>query len=331
MTTCIGPVRTESILRQINFLTVDTVVFACYTQTVKKPKVIAIVGPTASGKTSLSIKVAKEFNGEVISADSRQVYIGMDIGTGKVTKEEMDGVPHHLLDIVKPTSVYTGADFKRDATVAIDDIVSRNRCPIIAGGTFFYLDALRGKIQPAPVEPNEDFRNSLAHFKDDELFAQLQEKDSQRAANIDKFNRHRLVRALEIIEALGSVPQPEQVETPYEWLVIGISLDRNNLKKSIHQRLLERLDMGMVKEVESLVASGVGYERLDDLGLEYRYIAQYLQQNLSYIEMVSELETKIGQYAKRQQTWLKKDTEIEWFETSETIGIFERVKQFLQE
>lgn len=297
----------------------------------KKPKVIAVVGPTASGKTSLSIKIAQNFNGEVISADSRQVYKGMDIGTGKVTSKEMAGVPHHLLDIAEPKNVYTGADFMHDATKAIADIQNRDHRPIIAGGTFFYLDTLRGKIQPAPVEPNKDFRNSLAHFKDDELFAQLQEKDSERAANIDKFNRHRLVRALEIIEALGKVPKPKTPESPYDWLLIGLSLETRDLKKNIHTRLLERLDEGMVKEVKNLHESGVSYERLDDLGLEYRYVTQYLQKNFSYDEMVSELEIKIGQYAKRQRTWLKKDAEIEWFKPTETEMIFERIEKFLSE
>lgn len=297
----------------------------------KKPKVIAVVGPTASGKTSLSIKIAQKFAGEVISADSRQIYKGMDIGTGKVTTEEMCGIPHHLLDIADPTTVYNSADFMRDATTAIKDITNRNKNPIIAGGTFFYLDTLRGKIQPAPVAPNEDFRNSLAHLKDDELFARLQEKDTERAATIDKFNRHRLIRALEIIEALGEVPKPKTVESPYEWLIIGLSLETKDLKKNIHTRLLERLEQGMVEEVKNLHEAGVSWERLDDLGLEYRYIAQYLQKNFSYDDMVSELETKIGQYAKRQKTWLKKDSEIEWFKPTDQEVILNRVASFLSE
>lgn len=296
-----------------------------------KPKVIAIVGPTASGKTALSIAAAKKFAGEVVSADSRQVYIGMDIGTGKISREEMAGVPHHLIDISDPVTVYTGADFVRDAHVAISSIHERHHLPIVTGGTFFYIDLLRGKMQPAPVEPNEDFRNSLAHFKDDELFAQLQEKDERRASSIDPFNRRRLVRALEVIEALGSVPEVEVVESPYEWLMIGVEVAHSPLHDKIHDRLIERLNGGMVKEVENLVAQGVSYERLDDLGLEYRYIGQYLQKNLTYEEMLGQLETKIRQYAKRQLTWLKRDTEIEWFASDDYTSIFERVEKFLQE
>lgn len=296
-----------------------------------KPKVFAIVGPTASGKTALSISLAKKINGEVISADSRQVYIGMDIGTGKITRAEMQGVPHHLIDIADPITVYTGADFARDANDAIKSILDRKHYPIVTGGTFFYIDLLRGKMQPAPVEPNEDFRNSLAHFKDDELFAQLQDKDPKRAENIDPFNRRRLVRALEVIEALGSVPEQRPVESPYDWLIIGVEVPHSPLHDKIHERLLARLDAGMLKEVENLHAQGVSYERLDDLGLEYRYIGQYLQKKLTYDEMVVQLETKIRQYAKRQLTWLKRDSEIEWYSSDNHEAIFNRVDSFLKE
>lgn len=296
-----------------------------------KPKAIAIVGPTASGKTALSIALAKKNNGEVISADSRQVYIGMDIGTGKITRDEMQGIPHHLIDIADPVTVYTGADFARDANDAIRSIHERKHLPIVIGGTFFYIDLLRGKMQPAPVEPNEDFRNSLAHFKDDELFAQLQDKDPKHAEKVDPFNRRRLVRALEVIEALGSVPEQRPVESPYEWLIIGIEVPHAPLHDRIHERLLERLEAGMVKEVETLHAQGVSFERLDDLGLEYRYIGQYLQKNLTYEEMIIQLETKIRQYAKRQLTWLKRDSEIEWFSSDNHQAIATRVDSFMKE
>lgn len=295
-----------------------------------KPKVIAIVGPTASGKTALSIAAAKKFSGEVVSADSRQVYIGMNIGTGKISLDEMDGVPHHLIDIADPVTVYTGADFVRDANVAIGTIIDRGHVPIVAGGTFFYIDLLRGKMQPAPVEPNEDFRNSLAHFKDDELFAQLQEKDVDRASNIDPFNRRRLVRALEVIEALGNVPLQVPTESPYEWLIIGVEVPNAPLHDKIKERLLSRIEGGMIKEVENLVSQGVTYERLDDLGLEYRYIGQYLQKKMTHEEMLEQLETKIRQYAKRQLTWLKRDSEIEWFSTDDHAAIFERMERFLK-
>ena len=294
-----------------------------------KPKVVAVVGPTASGKTDLSLAIAKEFKGEIISADSRQVYRGMDVGTGKVTKEEMKGIPHHLIDIANPMKIYTAADFKRDAAAAILDIQNRKGLPIITGGTFFYLDLLREKMTAAPVEPNEDFRNSLAHFKDEELYEELKKKDAARAETIDPFNRHRLIRALEIIETLGKVPKGDPVESPYDWLIIGINVATENLHDKIHERLVSRLKAGMIEEVEQLHGEGITWERFEDLGLEYRYIARYMQKHLTYEEMVAELETKIRHYAKRQMTWLKKDNDIEWFSLEDKKSAFKRVEDFL--
>ncbi len=296
-----------------------------------KPKVIAIVGPTASGKTALSIEIAKRFGGEVISADSRQVYVGMDIGTGKVTLEEMDGVPHHLIDVASPTTVYTGADFVKDASNAITNIINKGCVPVIAGGTFFYIDLLRGKISNAPVEPNPEFRDSISHLSTNELFKLLETKDPERASTIDSSNRRRLERALEVVHALGKVPESVVMESPYDWLLIGVETTKEILHDKIHDRLIARLADGMIAEVENLYKQGVSYQRLESFGLEYRYIAQYLQNTLTYEEMVSILETKIRQYAKRQMTWLKRDTEIEWFAPENREAIFERAVTFLHQ
>lgn len=297
----------------------------------KKPKVVAIVGPTASGKTSLSIKIAKRFNGEVISADSRQVYRGLDIGSGKVTKEEMDGVTHHLLDVVDVQSVYTGADFKRDATVALEDILKRNHQPIIAGGTFFYIELLRGTMQAAPVEPNYALREKLEGLSDEELLSQLKETDPERAENIDINNRRRIIRSLEIIDELGKVPEVVQTESPYDWLIVGVDIEKEQLHTNIHNRLHERLRSGMIEEVQELLNNGVSPERLFSLGLEYRYITEYLEGKLSKEDMATILETKIKQFAKRQMTWLKKDSAIEWFSPSDTDAILNRVDTFLHD
>lgn len=294
-----------------------------------KPKVIAIVGPTASGKTSLSIDIAKKFNGEVISADSRQVYKGMDIGTGKVTPEEMGSIPHHLLDILNPTEVYTAADFERDATIATKTILNNNHLPIFAGGTFFYLDILRGKMQPAPVEPNLELRKELEKISDEDLFKKLKASDSRRAQTIDKENRRRLIRSLEIIDALGSVPEPRETDSPYDWFILGINIDTETLHNNIHIRLIERLEEGMIEEARRLHDEGVSYERMDELGLEYRYLAKYLQGELSKEDMVTELETKIKQFAKRQMTWLKRDGEIVWVKPENREAIFRQVQDFL--
>lgn len=293
-----------------------------------KPKVISIVGPTAAGKTSLSIKIAQQFNGEVISADSRQVYKGLDLGSGKVTKEEMDGVPHYLLDVADPMTVYTAADFKRDATAALENILEHQKLPIVAGGTFFYVDTLLGKISSPEVAPNERLRAELAQKTNEQLFTLLQSKNPERAATIDKHNQRRLIRALEIVEALGSVPTstPEQ---PYDVLTIGTDIDKEQLHENIHVRLLERFEDSMLEEVQNLLESGVSHERLEDLGLEYRYISRHIRGELSYEDMLTELETKIRQFAKRQYTWLKRDGDIIWLNPKDTNTVFSTVSQFL--
>lgn len=272
-----------------------------------------------------------KFDGEVISADSRQVYRGMDLGTGKVTIEEMAGVPHHLLDIVDPMDVYTGAEFVRDAAAALEEILQCGRRPIIAGGTFFYLDLLRGKLQSAPVEPDETFRASLQDLSNATLLEMLYQKDKARATTIDQANRRRLIRALEIINTIGAVPPTTTQDSPYEWLIIGIDITKDKLHENIHTRLLERLEAGMIEEVEQLHKNGVSYERLDSFGLEYRYIAKYLQGELTKDEMTEQLETKIRQFAKRQMTWLKRDEEIEWFAAEDRPRIERRVEHFLHD
>lgn len=296
---------------------------------VSKPKILVIVGPTASGKTSLSITLAKGFNGEIVSADSRQVYKGLDIGTGKVTKQEMGGIPHHLLDVVEPTETYTVADYVRDGRNALTGIISRKKIPIIVGGTFLYVDALLGRISTPEVAPNIPLRNHLETLPTEELFALLKEKDSERAESIDKDNRRRLIRALEIVEAIGTVPKTERHE-PYETLTIGISISKEDLRKNISRRLSDRLAQGMIEEVENLHANGLSYTRLSELGLEYKYIGEFLQNNINREEMCAQIETKSMQYAKRQMTWLKRNTEIQWFTLDEVEKIEEEVKEFLE-
>jgi len=294
----------------------------------KKPPVLAIVGPTASGKTSLSIELAQQFNGEVISADSRQVYRGMDLGTGKVTRLEMKDVTHHLIDIANPTEVYTGADFKHDANVVLSDIVARKKLPIIAGGTFFYLELLRGTMSVAPVPPDPELRAVLETKSTAELQRQLAAMDITHSAVIDTSNRRRLIRAIEIINTLGVLPSVEPIPSPYDWLTIGIEVPADILAERTHRRILERLDQGMIEEVEVLHKQGVSWERLDSFGLEYRYIARYLQKTITKETMIEELSTKTRQFAKRQRTWLKRDKSIIWLPFLVTL---ESVQPTLQE
>lgn len=280
-----------------------------------KIKVISIVGPTASGKSALAVAVAKAVEGEVISADSRQVYRGLDIGSGKITKAEMEEVPHHLLDVADLSTTYTATDFAKDATIAINRIASRGKVPIIAGGTFFYIDLLLGRTQNAPVPPNPVLRESYEKFSTADLFTELQKQDPSRAKNIDSNNRHRIIRSLEIIALLGKVPQIPPSPSPFDTITLGIKIDKEVLEKQIEKRLEKRLDDGrMITEIENLLKSGVGAERLKSFGLEYRYLTEYINQEISEAEMRRLIKTKSWQYAKRQYTWLKRQKDIVWFE-----------------
>lgn len=294
-----------------------------------KPKILVIVGPTASGKTGLAIELAKRFNGEVISADSRQVYRGLDIGSAKVTKEEMDGVPHHLLDVADPKDVYNAADFKRDAKIAVDDILSRSKLPIICGGTFFYIDALLEKISLPEVEPDLELRAELEEKGAAELLEILEKLDPDRAAAVEKQNPRRLIRAIEIARSLGHVPETEVRECPYEVLTIGLIVDMETHGEVLKGRILERLNAGMKEEVERLLNEGVTHERLEKFGLEYRYLSRYLRGLLTFDQMVEELTVKSRQFAKRQMTWLKRDQEIKWFNRQDQ-EITDEVNAFLE-
>ncbi len=295
-----------------------------------KPKIVVIVGPTASGKTSLSITLAKKFNGEIISADSRQVYRGLNLGTGKVTHEEMEGIPHHLLDVADPQETYTVASYVHDGRQAITDIHSINKLPIIVGGTFFYIDALLGKISTPEVGPNGTLRTKLEALSDEALFQMLTEKDPERSKSIDPQNKRRLIRALEIVDALGVVPETHP-ETLYDTLTLGITITRERLQENIHTRLITRLDSGMIDEVKNLHEAGLSYERLNELGIEYKYIVEFLQEKISYEEMCTQIETKSRQYAKRQMTWLKQSKDIVWIEPSVTPGVENIVQDFLND
>lgn len=277
----------------------------------RKPKVIVIVGPTASGKSLLAVKLAKKWGGEIISADSRQVYRGMDIGTGKITRKEMRGVPHHLLSIVSPRRSYTVSHYVRDGERALKGILRRDKLPIICGGTGFYIRALVDKLRLPPVPPDNALRKRLEKKSVGELFAQLEKLDPRFATRVDKKNPYRLIRAIEIARALGHVP-PFELKTPYDPLFIGITLPKERLAKRIHRRLLARMRAGMLGEVQGLLQRGVSHQRLEEFGLEYRFCSRYLRGTLTKKELFVQLESAIVHYAKRQMTWFKKDKRIHW-------------------
>lgn len=296
----------------------------------KKSKVIAVVGPTASGKTSLAISLAKEFDGEVISCDSRQVYRGLDEGTAKVTEGEMSGVPHHLIDVVDIDTIYTATDFKQDAEAAITDITARGRVSIIAGGTFFYLEQLkRGDAAAAPVAPDPDLRAELEKRDVQELYQELQTKDPKRAAEVDPENKRRIVRSLEIVAALGSVPVQLSADTAYHFLTLGISIDKETLRTRIRSRAHDWLAGPFETEVRQLLVSGVTRERLQEIGFEYLLMLEYIDGSIDDETFIQKCVEKNWQYAKRQYTWLKRDDSIHWLKRDNLDEALPLVRDFL--
>lgn len=292
------------------------------------PKIIVILGPTASGKSDLAVEIALKFDGEVVSADSRQVYRGLDIATGKITVAEMRSIPHHLLDVADPREQYSVSYFKRDAEKAIDDILSRGKLPILCGGTGLYIQAIVDNVLPPEIAPNDAMRKELAGKTTDELFTMLQKLDPKRAETIDAKNPRRLVRAIEIANRLGIVPKLIDAPKKYEVLQIGIQTDTEAIRARIETRLEKRLGEGMVEEAAELYKNGLSFDRMDELGLEYRYVAAYLQGKITREEMKNELAIKIRQYAKRQMTWFKRDARIFWFPLDRKPEIFTKVEEF---
>jgi len=277
-----------------------------------KPKILVILGPTASGKTSLSIELAKKFNGEIISADSRQVYKGMDIGTGKVTKKEMQKIPHHLLDVVNPKTVFDVAKYKKLADKATLQILEKKKLPILCGGTGLYIDAVTKNIQYPEMKINPKLRKELEEKSEEELFSELKKLDKKRAESIDRKNKRRLVRALEIIKSTGQKVEKLKESEEYEILFIGIHNKKERLHELIKARLEKRMKQGMLAEAKRLHKEGLSYKRMTALGLEYKYLALLLQNKITREDFLEELSIKINQYAKRQMTWFKRNKNIHW-------------------
>ena len=295
-------------------------------------KIIVILGPTSSGKSDLAVILAKKFKGEIISADSRQVYKEMNIGTGKITKKEMRGIPHHLLDVANPKRKYSVAQYKQEAQKIIRDVACRGKIPIICGGTGFYIQAIVDNTAFPKVKSNPTLRRELKKFSTEELFLKLKKLDNFRAKNIDSHNPHRLIRAIEIATELGLVPNLEaRLPSKYDVLQLGIKTTDDVLKERIYKRLLARLRRGMVAEVKHLHTEGVSWKRMEELGLEYKFISWFLQEKISKEEMVKQLNTAIWQYAKRQKTWFKRDKRIKWFSLNEMSKMEKEVEEFLND
>ena len=272
---------------------------------------IAVAGTNASGKSGLGIRLAAHFGGEVISADSRQVYCGLDLGSGKVTAEEMQGVRHHLLDVCEPGSFFSMADFQRLSYEAIDDILARGKTPFLVGGTGLYVDAVCDGYVLSNIEPDLAYRRELEKLSTEALYAMLMQVMPE--STVDPKNRNRVMRVLEKIHD-GDV-RPDTKEPRYDVLRLGVTWDRETLCRRIDERLEMRMQQGMLAEVQKLIDAGVTRDFLYRLGLEYRYLAQYLLGEIPEKEvMLEELAKAIKRFAKRQMTWFRRDERIQWLD-----------------
>ncbi len=273
-------------------------------------KIVAVMGTNASGKSGLGIELAARYGGEVVSADSRQVFRGLDLGSGKVTPKETKGVPHHLIDVCAPGEFFSMADFQHLAYAAIDDILARGKLPFLVGGTGLYVDAVIDGYELSEIEPDLELRAHLETFETPALYDMLKEKLPD--TDIDPKNRNRVMRALERLAADDYHPGRH---TPrYEVLKLGVTWPREILKQRIDERLERRLNQGMIDEVKGLMDAGVSVEFLKKLGLEYRYLTEYLLGEWTYDQMIDELSRAIKRFAKRQMTWFRREENLHWLD-----------------
>jgi tRNA dimethylallyltransferase len=283
----------------------------------KRARVIAIVGATGSGKSALAVRIAKKIqNAEIISADSRQVYRGLDLLSNKITPKEMGGVPHHMINVASPKRVYSVASYEKKARSILRDILRRGKTPIICGGTGLYVDALLYPSSIPPVPPNPRLRKKLEKLGVASLYALLKQKDPRRAGTIDPHNPRRLIRALEIIEATGKpVPRIEKQKSPYDILVLGIRIPREDLLKKLEKRNKEQIKKGMLEEAKRLRTEGISSKRMREIGLWAKIANAHLEKKIPKELFESLLLKETLAYAKRQETWWRKNTDIQWIKT----------------
>ena len=293
-----------------------------------KPKVIVIGGPTASGKTALSIELAKKINGEIISADSMQVYREMNIGTAKVTKEEADGIKHYLIDIVNPNERYTVSDFKKDSERAIEEILKKGKTPIVVGGTGLYIDSLIYGIEYQDMEFDIEYRNMLMDQAETEeglksLYEQATKIDPEAMEKITPNDKKRIVRVLEIYKATGkNKTEQEKISringVKYDYKVFIVNMDREKLYNRINLRVDLMIENGLIEEVENI------YKKYNEFptamqGLGYKEVVEYLEGQITKEEMIEKIKKESRHYAKRQLTWFRKDDSFIWLDSSNGI------------
>ncbi len=286
----------------------------------EKPKIIVICGPTASGKTKLSIELAKEIDGEVICCDSMQIYKDMNIGTAKVTEEEMQGIKHHLVNFVSPEQRYSVANYKKDATNAIQEVLARNKTPIIVGGTGLYVDSLIYNIDYAEIETDLKYRNKLEKIADEEGLEKLYEMakriDEKAVLAISPNDKKRIIRILEIYHSTGKTKTEQEIESrknevPYNYLVFAINMDKEKLHERINKRVDLMIEAGLIKEVEGLLKK---YKQFPTAmqGLGYKEVIEYINGNISKQDMIEKIKNDTRKYAKRQLTWFRKNKQTIW-------------------
>ena len=293
----------------------------------KKPTVIVICGPTASGKTALSIELAKKINGEIVSADSMQIYKDMDIGSAKITTEEMQGIKHYLIDVVSPEERFSVADYKNQAKTAIEDIISRGKIPIVVGGTGLYIDALIYEIEYQDIKIDEEYRRELEQIREKEgleiLYKKALEIDPEAMKKISPNDYKRITRILEIYHATGKTKTEQEAESrlneiPYDYKVFAIDYDREKLYERINKRVDVMIEKGLIEEVQILIQK---YKKFPTSmqGLGYKEVKQYLDGEISKEEMIDKVKQESRRYAKRQFTWFRKNKQTIWINGQEDI------------
>ena len=304
-------------------------------------KIIAVAGPTASGKTALAVEIAKAVDGEIVSCDSMQIYKSLSIGTAKPDADEMQGIPHHMIDFVEPTQRYSVADFVGDARSCIDDILTRGKVPVIAGGTGLYMDSVLNNICFADFDSDPDFREEMQRLAEtegnDAVHKLLQEADPEAAQKIHPNNVRRVIRALEVCKVTGKtftqVNQESVRDAVYDALIIGIDRDREKLYERINLRVDIMLEKGLLEEVKGLWEKGVGADTTAMQAIGYKELVEFLDGRCSYDEAVEKIKMESRRYAKRQLTWFRRNSDILWFNADEAgfcEKVFEKCFTFLK-
>ena len=293
-----------------------------------KPKVVVIVGPTASGKTALSIELAKRINGEIISSDSMQIYKDMDIGTAKVTKEEADGIKHYLVDCVSPDERYTVSDFKKDAEKAIEEILAKGKTPIVVGGTGLYVNSLIYGIEYQDMNFDEKYRNELMEKAETEeglkkLWEEASKIDPEAMLKISLNDKKRIVRVLEIFKATGKTKTEQEILSrqkgvKYDYKVFGITMERGKLYSRINLRVDLMIEKGLEEEVRNLVNKYTKFPTAMQ-GLGYKEVVEYFEGDLTREEMIDKIKQESRRYAKRQLTWFRKNKETIWLDSTDDM------------